>query len=112
MKYAYFKISAVFPNEDAEKLNAFLTAQIIASFPCSSVGMQYMTLERLSMDSHARAWEPESRNHNIGFRLAGGSVNQQRDLFRYGQQYPVGQIQGLRCVSRLSTQSLPSGRFF
>jgi hypothetical protein len=61
--------------------------------------------------------QPDNRNHNIGFRLAGallagGTVNQQHDQFRYGLQYPIGQIQGLRCVSWLSTQSLPSGHFF
>jgi hypothetical protein len=29
MKYVHFKINAVFPDEDAEKLNAFLGAHII-----------------------------------------------------------------------------------
>ncbi len=59
--------------------------------------------------------EPDNRNNNIGFRLAGallagGSVNQQHYLIRFGMQSRNGQIQGLRRVSRPETKSLPPGR--
>ncbi len=66
--------------------------------------------------ANRNANEPDNRNDNIGFRLAGaslagGSINQQCYLFRLDLSYSVGQIQGLRRVSRLYAQSLPLGRF-
>ena len=67
--------------------------------------------------ANRNANEPDERNHNIGFRLAGallagGSINQWRCLFRFRLNYLIGQIQGLRCVSQHFAQSLSSGRFF
>ena len=65
--------------------------------------------------ANRNANEPDNRNHNMGFRLAGallagGSINQRRYPFQF---YSIaGQIQDSRCVSQLFAQSLPLSRFF
>lgn len=66
--------------------------------------------------ANRNANEPDNRNHNIGFRLAGaslagGSINQQCYLFRKSLNRLNGQIQDLRRVSQLLAQSLSLGRF-
>lgn len=59
--------------------------------------------------------EPDNRNDNIGFRLAGalwagGSINQCPVLFHHSLD--GGQSPGPRRVSRRIIESLPAGRLF